>query len=76
VTDVEEDFNPDGTFCLDQAGCGRNINAETGEPWMTQRNFDRLGTVPFGSPIPQEGWAKPTARQDPRQIRMALKISF
>jgi hypothetical protein len=76
ATDVEEDFNPDGTFCLDQAGCGRNINAETGEPWMTQRNFDRLGTVAYGQPIPQEGWAKPTARQDPRQIRMALRVSF
>ncbi len=68
TTDVEEDFNPDGTFCLDPAGCGQGT--------MSQRNFDRLGTVPYGSPMPQEGWAKPSARQDPRQIKAALKISF
>jgi hypothetical protein len=71
VTDVEESFNPDGTFCLEEAGC-TPANTEG----FTQRNFDRLGTVPFGSPIPQEGWAKPSARQDARQIRAALKISF
>jgi hypothetical protein len=68
VTDVVEDFNPDGTFCLETAGCGADI--------LGQRNFERLGTVPYGQPIPQEGWAKPSARQDPRQIRAALKISF
>jgi outer membrane receptor protein involved in Fe transport len=71
VTDVEESFNPDGTFCLEEGGC--TPGNTTG---YTQRNFDRLGTIPFGSPIPQEGWAKPSARQDPRQIKAALKISF
>jgi hypothetical protein len=76
VTDVLEDFNTDGTFCLDTAGCGLNVNEETGQPWLTQRNFDRLGTVAYGQPIPQEDWAKPSGRQDPRQIRAALKISF
>ncbi|HSE62102.1 MAG TPA: TonB-dependent receptor [Thermoanaerobaculia bacterium] len=76
VTDIVEEFNPDGTFCLDTAGCGTQINPDTGAPWMTQRNFDRLGTVGYGQPIPQEDWAKPSARQDPRQIRAALKISF
>jgi hypothetical protein len=76
VTDVVESFNPDGTFCLDTAGCGTQINPDTDKPWMTQRNFDRLGTVPYGQPIPQDDWAKPSARQDPRQIRAALKISF
>jgi outer membrane receptor protein involved in Fe transport len=76
VTDVVESFNPDGTFCLDTAGCGTQINPDTDQPWMTQRNFDRLGTVAYGQPIPQEDWGKPSARQDPRQIRAALKISF
>ena len=45
-------------------------------PGYTQRNFDRLGTIPYGQPTPQEGWAKPSGRQDPRQIKAALKISF
>jgi hypothetical protein len=76
VTDINEDFNGNGTFCTDAAGCGLNINPETGEPWMTQRNFDRLGTVARGQPLPNEEWARPTARQEPRQIRAALKISF
>jgi hypothetical protein len=76
VTDIVEEFNPDGTFCLDTAGCGTQINPDTGEPWLTQRNFDRLGTIAFGQPLPQEDWAKPSARQDPRQIKAALKISF
>lgn len=76
VTDVEESFNPDGTFCLDHAGCGTQNNPDTDKPWMSQRNFDRLGTVPYGQPVPQDGWAKPSGRQDPRQIKAALKISF
>jgi outer membrane receptor protein involved in Fe transport len=76
VTDVVEDFNPDGTFCLDHAGCGLNTNPDTNQPWLTQRNFDRLGTIPYGSPVPQRDWAKPSARQDPRQFKVALKISF
>jgi outer membrane receptor protein involved in Fe transport len=71
VTDVEESFNPDGTFCLETAGC-----TPANTPGYTQRNFDRLGTIPYGQPTPQEGWAKPSGRQDPRQIKAALKISF
>jgi outer membrane receptor protein involved in Fe transport len=77
TTDVEEDFNSNGTFCLNAAGCtATTISEETGEPDMSQRNFDRLGTVPFGSPLPQDDWAKPTGRQDPRQIRAGVRISF
>jgi hypothetical protein len=76
VTDVLEDFNTDGTFCLDTAGCGTQNNPDTNQPWMTQRNFDRLGTIAYGQPVPQEDWGKPSQRQDPRQIRAALKISF
>jgi outer membrane receptor protein involved in Fe transport len=76
VTDVVEDFNPDGTFCLDTAGCGTQTNPDTGAPWMTQRNFNRLGTIPYGQPVPQTHWGEPSGRQDPRQIRASLKISF
>jgi hypothetical protein len=71
VTDIVEEFNPDGTFCLETAGCTPSNTAE-----YTQRNFDRLGTIGYGQPLPQEDWARPSARQDPRQIRAALKISF
>jgi len=77
VTDVTETFNPDGTFCLNAGGCtNTTINPDTGQPDLTARNFARLGRVPFGKPLPQEAWARPTARQDPRSIRAALKISF
>jgi hypothetical protein len=76
VTDINEDFNGNGTFCEDTAGCGTNVNPATGEPWMTQRNFDRLGTVSYGQPLPNEEWARPSARQEARQIRAALKLSF
>jgi outer membrane receptor protein involved in Fe transport len=71
VTDVEESSNPDGTFCLEASGC-----TPANTPGYTQRNFDRLGTIPYGQPTPQEGWAKASGRQDPRQIKAALKISF
>ena len=71
VTDISEDFNPDGTFCLEAAGC-----TPANTPGYTQRNFDRLGTVPFGEGVPNENWAEPTLRQDPRQIRAGLRISF
>jgi len=71
VTDVGEDFNPDGTFCLNTAGC-----TPANTPEYTQRNFDRLGTLAYGAPLPQKDWAKPSARQDPRQIKAAVKISF
>ena len=71
VTDVVEDFNPDGTFCLNTAGC-----TPANTPEYTQRNFDRLGTLAYGAPLPQKDWAKPSGRQDPRQIKAALKISF
>ena len=71
VTDVEEGFNTDGTFCLATAGCTPANTAE-----YTQRNFDRLGTLAYGAPVPQEDWARPTGRQDPRQFRAGVKISF
>jgi hypothetical protein len=83
VTDVVESFNPDGTFCQLQAGCtpqsiaaANEADPDLNHPTYTQRNFDRLGTIPYGQPLPQEDWAKPSARQDARQIRAALKISF
>ena len=60
TTDVIEDFNPDGTFCLDTSGC----------------TVARIGHVNYGDPVPQTDWGKPSARQDPRQIKAALKISF
>jgi TonB-dependent receptor-like protein len=60
VTDVVEDFNPDGTFCLETEGCTVN----------------RIGHVNYGDPVPQTHWGEPSGRQDPRQIRGALKISF
>jgi hypothetical protein len=71
VTDVNERFNPDGTFCQETAGC-----TPSNTPEYTQRNFDRLGTLPYGGPLPDPDWARPSARQDPRQIKAALKISF
>ncbi len=71
VTDVVESFNPDGTFCLETAGC-----TPANTPEYTQRNFERLGTLAYGDPLPQVNWARPSGRQDPRQIRAALKISF
>jgi len=77
VTDVVEEFNPDGTFCQNTAGCtNTTINPDTNAPDMTDRNFARLGRVSYGSPLPQDDWGKPSARQDPRQIKAALKISF
>jgi hypothetical protein len=71
VLQIDEDFNPDGTFCELASGC-----TPSNTPEYTQRNFDRLGTLAFGDPLPQENWARPQLRQDPRQIRAALKISF
>jgi hypothetical protein len=71
VLQIDEDFNPDGTFCEVASGC-----TPSNTPEYTQRNFDRLGTLHFGDPLPQEDWARPQLRQDPRQIRAALKISF
>jgi outer membrane receptor protein involved in Fe transport len=71
VQDVVEEFNPDGTFCLETAGCN-----PTNTPYYTQRNFARLGTLAYGAPMPQPDWGKPSGRQDPRQIKAALKFSF
>jgi len=71
VLQIAEDFNPDGTFCEEAGGCTPTNTAE-----YSQRNFDRLGTLGFGDPLPQDDWARPQLRQDPRQIRAALKISF
>ncbi len=71
VTDVNEDFNPDGTFCERTGGC-----TPANTPEYTQRNFERLGTIPLGDPLPQTDWAKPIARQEPRSIRAAVKVSF
>jgi outer membrane receptor protein involved in Fe transport len=77
VTDVTEGFNTDGTFCLNAGGCtNTTINPDTGQPDLTDRNYARLGRVPYGGGLPQEAWARPSARQDPRSIRAALKISF
>jgi outer membrane receptor protein involved in Fe transport len=71
VTDVSEDFNPQGTFCENKAGC-----TPTNTPDYTQRNFGRLGTIAYGDPLPDKNWGKPTNRQDPRTIRLAFKISI
>jgi hypothetical protein len=71
VIQIDEDFNPDGTFCEEAGGC-----TPSNTPSYTQRNFDRLGTLNFGDPLPQDNWARPQLRQDPREIRAALKISF
>jgi hypothetical protein len=68
---VEERFNPDGTFCEDPTGC-----TPENTPEYTQRNFERLGPLPYGAPLPQLGWARPIQRQAPREIRASLKISF
>ncbi len=76
VLQIDEDFNPDNNFCDNPAGCGLNDQSRTGQPYLTQRNFDRLGTVANGDPFPTADWARPQLRQDPRQIRAALKISF
>ncbi|HEU5249659.1 MAG TPA: TonB-dependent receptor, partial [Thermoanaerobaculia bacterium] len=77
VTSVNEAFNADGTFCLNADGCtDATINPDTGLPDMTSRNFQRLGTVAYGQPLPQEDWAKPLTRQDPRLIRFGLKLEF
>ncbi|MDQ5858602.1 MAG: hypothetical protein M3542_10060, partial [Acidobacteriota bacterium] len=71
VLQIDEDFNPDGTFCELSAGC-----TPSNTPEYSARNFERLGTLGFGDPLPQDDWARPQLRQDPRQIRAALRISF
>ncbi len=71
ITDVQEDFNPQGTFCENTAGC-----TPANTPDYTQRNFARLGTLKYGDPLPDKDWAKPTTRQDPRTVRLAVKVSF
>jgi|SRR5688572_21115939 len=71
VLQIDEDFNPDGSFCEIAAGC-----TPANSPEYSPRNFERLGTLGFGDPMPQDDWARPQLRQDPRQIRAALKISF
>ncbi|MGH9317896.1 MAG: TonB-dependent receptor [Thermoanaerobaculia bacterium] len=77
VTSVNENFNPDGTFCLNAGGCtNQTINPDTGLPDMTSRNFARTGKIAYGQPLPQEDWAKPSNRQDPRSIRFGLKVTF
>ena len=77
VTSINEDFNPDGNFCVNAGGCtDQTTNPDTGLPDMTSRNFARVGTVAYGQPLPQEDWAKPQTRQDPRSVRFGLKITF
>lgn len=85
VQDVVEEFNPDGTFCNlpGQVACtpGSIAAANAADPTLnhpgyTQRNFDRLGPIAYGQPLPDADWARPTGRQDPRQIKAAVKISF
>ena len=71
VLQINEDFNTDGSFCEIAAGC-----TPANSPEYSQRNFERLGTLGFGDPMPRDDWARPQLRQDPRQIRAALKISF
>jgi hypothetical protein len=71
VLRAEERFNPDGTFCEDATGC-----TPENTPEYTERNFERLGPLPYGAPVPQSAWARPTARQEPRYLRASLKISF
>jgi hypothetical protein len=83
VLQIEEDFNPDNSFCELQEGCtpssiaaANAADSELDHPNYSERNFERLGTLPFGAPLPQDNWARPQLRQDPRSIRAALKISF
>jgi hypothetical protein len=85
VTDVREDFNLDGTFCTlpgdvdctpDSIAAANAADPDLNHPGYSQRNFERLGPIPHGGGIPQSSWAEPTLRQEPRQIRASLKISF
>jgi hypothetical protein len=71
VLQIWESFNPDGTFCENENGC-----TPANTPEYTQRNFERLGPLAYGAPLPQEAWARPRQREEPRQIRASLKISF
>jgi hypothetical protein len=71
VLRVEESFNPEGTFCEEEAGC-----TPANTPEYTERNFERLGPISYGDPLPQQAWARPKERQEPRQIRASVKISF
>jgi hypothetical protein len=70
-TDINEDFSPEGNFCTNPAGC-TPANTEG----YTERNFERLGTIPQNSPIPTADWAEPSLRQEPRQFRVGVKVSF
>ncbi|HEU5248427.1 MAG TPA: hypothetical protein VFW15_00435, partial [Thermoanaerobaculia bacterium] len=85
VTDVLEDFNTDGTFCNlpGQVACtpssiraANEADPGLNHPEYSERNFARLGALNYGDPLPQEDWGKPSGRQDPRQFKVALKISF
>jgi hypothetical protein len=71
VTQIVESFNPDGTFCENEDGC-----TPANTPEYSQRNFERLGPLAYGAPLPQAAWARPRERQEPRQVRASVKISF
>jgi hypothetical protein len=71
VLKIDERFNPDGTFCENAGGC-----TPTNTPEYSQKNFERLGTLHLGDPLPQDNWGAPQLRQAPREVRVGLKVSF
>jgi hypothetical protein len=71
VIKIDERFNPDGTFCENAAGC-----TPDNTPEYSQKNFERLGKLNLGDPLPQDNWGAPQLRQAPREVRVGLKVSF
>ncbi|HLN80606.1 MAG TPA: TonB-dependent receptor, partial [Thermoanaerobaculia bacterium] len=71
IIKIDERFNPDGTFCEEAAGC-----TPSNTPDYSQKNFERLGTLHLGDPLPQDNWGAPQLRQLPREVRVGLKVSF